>query len=343
MKTIDIKSNAIDKILGPGDERFFSNGFRKVIQSINDITVYPYNKGEVDKGIITAKATLHYPNDWSKKKENSELIPHLSSVDAVILSTQLNEMYLTYKYSLNEEQRQSLWLKSFNMKASSTPQEDLQDFSIESVQLNASKYKGTNQFISVFEAKIGTITIISEIVHDINDMQLDQGVYDTSVDLLGPSATRYYGEGYKKPKQIIQDIDIQLKDQRISSPIKIEYPQEIYMKEEGFEGKYRPSISMIDCMLIIAQLGQVLLYSLDNVKREDSNTLWMRKVFMESDNPYQQFKTFEALTYIQKNRLLSVNNSHWRSCDMIGYCQGIRVEYSIAHELPASYSNIEQD
>ncbi len=255
----------------------------------------------------------------------------------MIFAVQLNEMYITYKYNLTEDQRKEIWIKSLTMKAGTSPNEDLIGFDIESRQLNISPLHDTEQYVSIFEAKIGNIQIKSEIIHKVNSIIGGNQFYEYSELLLGPADKRYYGDGYKAPKQIIKDIDIT--QNSVSSIVTIEQPEHINLITNGMEGKYRPSISMIDCMLIIAQLGQVSIYSLDNITRERSNTLWMRRVHLESNSPYQLGKKFKASTHILKSRLFSIKDSLWRSCDMVGYCKGIKVEYSIAHELPKDNSN----
>lgn len=332
MEVVNTCFKSVDSVLGPGNERFFGMGFRKAQQIITNVEIYPRIKEDNNQGKINAKASLFYPNDWSKKEGTKVLKPHLTSIDAVVFAVQLNEMFLTYKYKLTEEQRKEIWIKSVTMKAGTSPNEDLKGFDIESIQLSTDNFRNKDQFISVFEAKIGNIRIKSEIIHRQNGIRLDNKSYETCDTLLGSADKRYYGEGYKVPKQIIKDVEIT--HNSVSSMVTIEKPKNIDLITNGAEGKYRPSISMIDCMLIIAQLGQVLIYHLDNITREKSNTLWMRKVYLESNDPYQLGDNFKASTHIVKSKLFSIKNNFWRSCDMVGNCKGIKVEYSIAHELP---------
>ena len=142
---------SIDDILGPREKRFFGAGFRKVSHQIRDIEIGD-NEGE---GYVKAKVSVLYPNDWSKKSKDIELRPHLSSIDALVLSVQLNEIYLSTKYGLGEHQRRKMWLRHFVMKAGATAQTDLNEFGVSMRHLETITASDTLcGNISIFECKI---------------------------------------------------------------------------------------------------------------------------------------------------------------------------------------------
>lgn len=325
MTTKEIHFASIDDMLGSREKRFFGVGFRKVHHELKEI--------RVGERWVEAQASVMYPSDWSKKSENEELRPHLSSIDALVLSIQLNEIYLIHRFGLDEQEREKMWLRRFVMKAGSTPQENLSQFDVRSEHLETkSSPDARGGHLSIFEAQIGTIKVDCEIEHGLGEENAQSGFYPTGDEILGTPDGRYYGNGYRYPIQRIENVAIDIDKQSAKSMVTIE--QTDAEQKQGIEGFYRPSVSMIDCMTIIAQLGQALLYQLDNIHRSESNTLWMKKIVMESKRPDQAYDAFAASTHIIKSKLLKVRGGTWRSSDMFGQCQGIHVHYTVAHELP---------
>lgn len=333
------KLNSVDDILGPREQRFFGKGFQKVNHLIKDIEIINNDDG---KGLVKAKATILYPSNWSKKSDDVELEPHVSTIDAFVLSVQLNEIYLINKFQLNEQQRKKMWIRRIVMKAGSTPQEDLHEFLIHTKHIStkiASEILCGN--ISIFESQIGTIKVRCEIAHELEEENNNSTFFKSTDEVLGPGGNRYYGDGYKIPQQIINNVTIDTQNLSVNALIKIENIENENLIQEGIEAHYRPVFSMVDCIVTIAQMAQALIYKMDNIDRTKSNTLWMRKVIIESNSPYQPLDDFIASTHILGSKLLDIKGSYWRTSDMVCECQGIQANYSIAHELPSCDTSIQ--
>lgn len=338
----------IDEILGPKEDRFFGKGFGKVIHNISNIDIKSDLLGEyitvndmnvkVDsniKGYVKAKGTLAYPNDWSLKSEDVELKPHLSSIDALILSAQLNEMYLIHKYNLDDNERRKMWLRRCTITAGSCPQENLSNFDICTLHIETKELsESLCSNISIFESHIGSLIVRSEIEHTAKNICTENIHFDRCIDILGDASKRYYGNAYKLSEHTINKVKINTKDEIVESLINVKQTNNNNLPSDGIEAVYRPSISMVDCIILSGQIAQAYLYSLDDVSRAESNTLWMRKVTLESTAPYQPCDSFISSTRVLKNKLLNVKDKYWRTANMIGEFRGIKINYSVAHELP---------
>src|SRR5882724_4188968 len=110
---------SIDDYLGPGETRFFARGYQRVGYETGDLVVDP------GQARVSATATLRYPADWSRKAVGTDLVPHLSTVDSLVLGVQLAEAYLAHALGLDAGARRSARLRRVRLQAGTTPQEDL--------------------------------------------------------------------------------------------------------------------------------------------------------------------------------------------------------------------------
>ncbi|KAA0015595.1 hypothetical protein F0A16_19940 [Salinicola corii] len=92
-------------------------------------------------------------------------------------------------------------------------------------------------------------------------------------------------------------------------------------------------IDYIDVFVSALQLGQILLYELDDVTREESNNLWMRNV---------SFKTLQKTDVplgnnldvtLENTSLVNKDDAEWRSADIVASLDHIQVRCSVAHQL----------
>ncbi len=329
MEATEIRIAAIDDYLGPSSGRYFGDGFRRIRHELSEFEIRHLENGSRD---IKAVAHISYPADWSTKRKVA-LVPHLSTIDALALAVQLCETYLHNEHDVTDERH--AWLRRFVMKAGATPNEALRSFGVRAV------YGGTvatphtlGGSISTFDCHIGAIKVMCEVEHSTAERPDSRSWSPRSVDAVsGAPAQHYYADGYKLGRQTISDLTVDRRGRRTDALVKIE-PAGIDLRApEGLEAQYHPSVSMIDCITIQAQLAQVLLYHLDGINRAATDTLWMRRVTMESNTPYPLVNAFIASTAIVQSRCLSMQGDLWRTADFVGECQGITTRYSLAHRL----------
>ncbi|CAL2071461.1 conserved protein of unknown function [Streptomyces murinus] len=338
-KTINFPS--VDDCLGAAEKRFFGGGYKRVGHEIRDLRVASDGSGA---GFARATARLAYPADWSTKSGSRSLRPHLSTIDAAVLAIELAEIYLVCAFGLSEEQRRSMWLRRLVMRAGAEPQEDLLEFPVRAVHrktgADLGPATGTETeplSISNLECQVGAIKVTLDIAHAPGNGGAATAALWLADGFLGDPAKRFYGEGFRKRTQHIRDVAIDLDSQHVTSLVDVVPDEPAHLYDQGFAGRFQPSVSAVDGMIVLAQLAQSMLYSLDRVERGSSNTLWMRRVALESTGPERQIRgPFPVSTKISRTRLLNFQGGVWRTSEWTADFHGIHFAYSLGHEIPAS-------
>ncbi|WFB09901.1 hypothetical protein LRS74_24805 [Streptomyces sp. LX-29] len=358
MITGDRYFTSLDACLGPGDERFFGSGYKRVGQNLADVTA---GGPAVPGALVVARAGLSYPLDWSRKSTASRLRPHLSSIDALVLAAQLAEIQLNHSRSLTAEQQRHTWLPAAEIRAGSRPHEDLAGFPVRARLSEITEAPGptgatrderaTAEFAtaaeagrgttlrSTYDCRIGSLKVRCVLEHAAgagDRAGRPAAVYATGDEALGPARTRHYGDGYKTRRLFSEGVAVDLAGQRVRAGQHIVPEPGDSTATRGAEAAYAPSVSLVDCMVGIAQLAQVLLYSQDEMSRGASNTLWMRRIVIEADSPVRPLdRPIDAVAYTTKTRTLRMGAGVWRCSDLaVDDFRGIHGSCSIAHQLP---------
>lgn len=86
----------------------------------------------------------------------------------------------------------------------------------------------------------------------------------------------------------------------------------------------------------ILQLGQVLLYQLDGVGREKTNTLWMKRTsiqFLPGATVAQGQQPSHV--WLENERHYTKSDGHWRRAEICGLLANTKIVCSVTHKLPA--------
>lgn len=326
--------DSLDACLGPARTRFFGSGYQQVNQHLTKISA----AGAAEPGAgAQGRAALTYPSDWSRKSPGRELRPHLSTIDALVLAVSLAEVHLTTAHRLTWEQRRYTWLRSADIRAGTRPHEDLSDFPVSAQLRSLADQPSGLPLRSVYDCRIGELRVFCTLEHAAGPGTVrppSTSQFDTIADALGPSADRLYGDGYKRHTQHAAHVTVDLATERVRARQRLAAGAQTI--QHGAEAAYAPSVSLVDCVLAIAQLAQTFLYSLDGIDRSSSNTLWMRRMVISADSPDRPFRgPFESVAYSAKNRLLHAQGRRWRAIDIAtdNFC-GIHGWCSLAHMLP---------
>ena len=317
----------IDDQLGPAAGRFFGTGFRRVSQRITDAVV------DQVSGTITARAGITYPADWSTKLAGKSLTPHVSTIDAAVLAIALAESYLTHALNLDGEQRRGLWLKRMVIKAGAAPQEQLTAFPVSAWHAGTTSEGETA--VSVFDSLIGGLRVRCDISHPPGRRRSATTPTALRDDLLGDPQLRYYGRGFQTRDHQLRNVDLVPDYSNASADIRL---TDTHSFPDGFGGRHQPSVTVIDGMVVLAQLAQSLLYRLDNIDRGQSDTLWMRRVEVSANAPETPLTSepFRSSTSIIRSGLVNFNGGHWRTSDWRSQFSGLHFAYRLAHRLPTT-------
>lgn len=337
MNQTQLLYESIDDYLGPGENRFFGRGYRRAEYQVGDIVVTPAT--DLGRG-VRASITIHYPADWSTKTCDGDLRPHLSTVDMLVLGVQLSEIHLTHAYGLDERTRRRMWLRKVTLRAGSTPQEDLVGLGGSATLRETRPLLGSvDVFVSVYDCRIGAMRARCEVEHRIGRPATGEATYASIEDILGAAVPRYYGEGFKFRQQRIEDVRVDMADLRSAATVRVEPTDDSVVPGEGIEGNYQPSLSLIDCFVVDLQLVQVLMYEMDSVRRQDSNTLWMLTTVLDATRPDRPCSVpLETRAAIVKKHLVPLRGGRWRNVEIQGTCGGVSLRSSFAHELPADFT-----
>jgi hypothetical protein len=310
-------STSIDTHLGPALGRYFGEGFKRVRHELRDVSVV----GDKVHGV----ADVSYPHDWSRKAAGSPP-PHLSTVDGVVLAVQLAEIHLTHTCGLSREQRRRAWLRRIELRAGPSPQNELAAFPV------GAAFMTRTGSVSTYACNVGAISVRCEIDHEWMPPADTIGAYASADDLLGRASRRYFGDGYTT--RALRLDDVMAMADRVHATVRIDAHG--CHADEGLAGAYQPSVSIVDAFLALAQLAQVLAYRLDGLERSVSDTLWMRRVMLESAAPRQPLdRQLPAAIELTRARRVNHRGREWRTLEACGRLLGISARASMAHRLPA--------
>ncbi|MEV0092292.1 AvrD family protein [Streptomyces sp. NPDC050738] len=327
----------VDDYLGPGETRFFSRGYQRADYTVYGITAHPAG---AEGPAVTAKADIGYPADWSKKTADEDLRPHLSTVDALVLGVQLAELHLAHAYGLDAADRSAMRLRKVVLRAGGAPQEELEGIALSAtLKATVAEESARGGHRSVYDSTVGGLRVRCEIDHPLRTKATAPARYDALTDALGPGEPRFYGEGFKLRRHTVEDVRVDMGALTAEATARFTAVSDT-APTEGIEGAGPPVVSLVDCFVVNLQLAQVLMYELDSLTRESSNTLWMMQTVLEAPEDPQPLAVpvsgaLETATTLTAARKLPLRGGIWRTVELHSRMAGIEMRCSFAHELPA--------
>lgn len=301
----------VDDILGKYEERYFGKGHKntsyELVEGIdlNDL-----------KGMLKGVAKIAQYNSWSHKKGTS-LKQHLSTIDGIILATMIAEDYIDKKYK--EIQSEKLFLSTFDIKAGVCPIEDLENIPLLIKTVIAEK--------EYFDFRIDILGMRVQLVFKQIEANYDEG------ELPKTTSVHYHANHLKNIKNDLENI-VFLNSSSLECDITRQ--ENNRCNYSGISSLTANSVSLVEWLVVFSQLGQLLAYNFDNMKRQDSETLWMRRVKARITEPFNYHQKVEAVGRVSKALLLTKGAENWRMFDMVGCTtnQKIHFEAKVAHVLP---------
>ncbi|MGW2252573.1 AvrD family protein [Kitasatospora sp. NPDC001660] len=323
---------SVDDYLGPGDRRFFGRGFRRVHYDLSRIRVV-----RTADGVAGARAVVRvrYPADWSRKAIG-DLRPHFSTIDGLVLAAQLAELCLSDRRG---DDLSEAWLRKVRITAGSRPQEDLDQLEAVATRRRLEALDGAPGWsVSVIDCSIGTMRVRCELVHQSEDPRPGQWQYANPAEALGPAAGRYYDHGFTTRRQLIREVAVDQGALLATARLGIEQEEPASPAPRGLESGHGPSVTMVDAFVTALQLAQVMLYEMDGVRRQDSDTLWMRRTVMTAVGPHRPYEGgVPVTTALTELDLLRLNGGTWRTMTVAADTAGIDLRSAVTHRLPAGH------
>lgn len=326
----------IDALLGPGDGRFFGRGYRRVRYGYGPVVAV----GDSPlTGVLRSRLSTGYPGDWSSKKADVRLAPHLSTVDAMIVGTELAELLLTHVFALGPARRRRAWVRRMDIRAASAPQEDLRDLPLEAALLASVIVEGADDLtVSTVRCLIGSMTVTAQVQHPTAAPQWQATRLRHPDALLGPAERRYHGRVFESRGQRVTDVALDLTARTASAGVELTSGRgSSTVPTEGLGAGQFPAPTMVDAFVVNLQLAQALLYQLDDMDRRNSTTLWMRSTQLVAEVPESRHPgAYEVTAALENVRAIPMGGRIWRVADSVGELGGVRLRCALAHQLPSS-------
>ncbi|WP_159944511.1 MULTISPECIES: AvrD family protein [unclassified Nocardiopsis] len=326
--------STVDEILGPGEKRFFGSGFRRVDYRYHDTKVSA--EPDQQKVEVTSGMTVRYPEDWSRKGTERKIVPHFSTIDALVAAAELSELCVTGRSGNGDPETSSAWLRSVRILAGGTPMEELDRIPLRAVRRSlAPLAEDPSWSVSVVDGTVGNMRVGCEVIHRTGTGPRGEHVYSSPDDVLGEAGDRYFGKGFTSRRQEIRNVVVDPNGLRARADLSLHQDGPYARSGTGLEADYQPSVSMVDGFVTALQLAQIMLYDLDGIRREDSNTLWMRQTVLRAARPNRPAGADRVgvTTTITEPALIRMGGFPWRTGDIVGEFDGLRVTCSVAHRL----------
>lgn len=308
---------SLDDALGHAAGRYFGDGYRAVGRSLSRI------EPSDTPGVLTGVAGLRYPRSWSVK-DGATLVPHLSSVDAVVLAGDAALATLTSVLGLDPGDLTERNIVDLTVVAGTTPIEDLAAVPLTLTVPDASA--------STRDTRLSTVDYrLSTVDYRLGSMRGKVTVAHPPAVRLRSSATpvsvELDREGVLRHRVRIEDLLLQ--GDGVSGIA------EVTMLDDG-PAPETTRASMIDGLVGAAQLAQIALYHLDRIDRTTSNTLWMRKLRIHAAERPCLDTPVPVRLAVSRSSVVQMGGEPWRSASLdLTDFGGITVSCLAAHRLPA--------
>lgn len=297
------KFDRIEDILGSPDGRYFGNGYTQVkyFQKVKHITF---------EGIESV-FEINYPKSWSTKKNIESIKPHFSSLDSIVLAV---SDFLREELVIEEDTINNALISSFSVKAGKSLVEDLKN-------VTAKLSLSSDDKLS-FKGRIASFSV--ELVVDL---------FDDSKQLKINSGEDYYFSNFKTVDTKLTDISVKTELNSISATTSFSYSDKFSGIESAHLLKKRlPSI--LDHIIVTAELTEVLHSYLDRTPREFSKTLIMRKIkILRNLSNDSQLSEGNIKVQVLKTKIVPLKGKNVRVSDMISKLGESTLIYSVAQEL----------
>lgn len=315
----------IDSYLGPRNDRFFGEGFKRVRHDITRVTITPGSPARID-----AVVSIAFPVEWSTKGETAQK-PHLSTIDVLVIGAQLTEALIARSHGLDTAQRHDMRLVQAKIRAGREPQEDrLDELPVWGRVIASTVDAETGVSMTTVECSIATLAITCVVSHPTGRPAETAAAFGSLHAVLGDPASRTYGTAYHTIRQVIDVLDIAEDKLSATASVTLEPGTQDSAGRIGMDAGTAPS--MVDLFVTGLQLGQLLLYQLDDVPRAASRTLWMRRTVLELGTPVQP-TPLSLTTRLHSPHLLPLNGAMWRSADIVTRLGQATMRCSVAHLL----------
>ncbi|REJ06383.1 hypothetical protein DY023_06275 [Microbacterium bovistercoris] len=246
------------EVLGPEARRYFASGYRDVRHRVSE---GPSRQGDE----IHAVYAVEYPDDWSREVDDAPRTPHLSTIDAALMTLQGIEAV-----GLPLGGAAGFWVRSLAMHAGSVAWEDLSSVPVAlrtDPQVDASERRA-------LKGNVGNIKV--ECVLEASDRS----------GLAAEAAERstVYRDGYREARtsSLVTAYDPTARVMRSAHRTTGGAANRVY---RGIESAWYPGLTVVDSLVTMGQLAQAVILLSRGIDRAGLGTLWMRSIRFTAERP----------------------------------------------------------
>ncbi|MGC0367271.1 hypothetical protein ABH922_005323 [Rhodococcus sp. 27YEA15] len=308
-----IQTATADDYLGPFGGRFFGSGYKRVRQ---DISI-----GPMFAGSFAGELSLTMPDQWSTKGAARQL-PHASSIDIIVAAALLGE----HSARLRKVEG-PCWTEELTIRAPVAPEEGA---AINLAVSGESHVAGDDRTITT--ADIGGFKAQITVAHHATN---SEEIANTESEANRPvtTAPHPYVDGFRHHINTVSNLEIDFDGNNATSQLLTERDTENTAVVGVDASPGVASVHLIDAFCEALQVGQILLYDLDNLQRATSNTLWMRRLRIRAQAPEFRVPNVKSVTDLQKLSLVAIQKETWRTADIRYRRPGIELTCSVAHKI----------
>lgn len=287
---------SIDLVLGDRADRYFGDGHTTARRTVQILKRERRVEGE---GFIW-QAAVECDSAWSSKAGIQQR-PHLTTIDVIELALQC--LHSAVPNKAPSASRQACRLHCMRIMAGTVPVEgDLSSLVI------AGLFYDTSDDLRLLELQIANMKVT--IGYSLGVRQCDEF------------------ESTERQKCALRDVFLHRNDHDSENMIG---GAVLCAHQTLLSGAW----SLSSCFAGTLQLGQALLYELDGIQRDETNTLWMKRTAVIVTNAAPRFEDPQPIHVRLRNaRKYSKANGEWRRADIVGLVANNRIICSVTHRLP---------
>lgn len=305
METINDFKN-IEDVLGNANGRYFGTGYKQVH--------YLQKEKQISFEGIREIFEIHYPKNWSTKETEMAITPHFSTLDSVVLAVKLVTDFLREQLAVEENTINNALISKLSVKAGNNLVENLKN-----VEAHLA-LSSDNELL--FKGKVASFSV-----------ELTIELFDDSKQIIVPNREDYYFSAFETEENEVTDVSILPDLSGVSANADFQYDKTF----SGVESAYLLSHqlpSILDQIIVTAQLTEILHARLDNIPREKSKTLIMRKIEFSRTLLYDADPNNKTIKIeVLKTKMVHLRGKSLRTSDMISKFGNSTFTYSVAQEI----------
>ncbi|WP_447943844.1 AvrD family protein [Microbacterium aurum] len=279
------RSRSFVSALGDPATRYFGHGFKHVRHDVRLAGVHPDVTGKIH---IRGTGVVSYPTAWSLDARGQPRETHLSSIDAIILTTRLLE---TASETGMLDLVRNATIRSITLRAGTSPHTRLDDVDID---ITVITYAEFDAHVDV-QAAIGGIRIAATLI-------------PARIERPGQFAPYRDGVG-------VIDLDsvlLEVSGESIVTRHRVDIPE---AQAIGLDSSIWPGLTHVHNVVLFGQIAQVLASVTKGIERGSIDNLWMREMFLQRTGKASG-DSFSVSSTLQEHRVIERGGRRLHSLTM---------------------------